>query len=321
MIRIRKIAAFAVLLLFPFLLLASPKDYATACAEGIALWSKSVLPALFPFMVTASLLSKTGAAKISDRLSPLMRSCKLPAASSLCIFLSILSGYPVGSRCLLDMKNAGLISEKDTTRASLVCSTSGPMFLLGSVGVGMFSDLTAGFILLAAHLVGVFLVYAFSIPFSKPAQPCIALPVSLQKHDNVFAESVQSAVISILCVGGFIAYFCVIAKALENTKLMEIPVFLFSALFSLFHQSPAAVGFVHGLLECTRGCAELAAYGGLFALPCAAFCITLGGASILAQQFAFLKPAGVKIKHFIAIKLLQALLSFCLCLFFQAIFL
>ena len=135
MIRIRKIAAFAVLLLFPFLLLASPKDYATACAEGIALWSKSVLPALFPFMVTASLLSKAGAAKISDRLSPLMRSLKLPAASSLCIFLSILSGYPVGSRCLLDMKNAGLISEKDTTRASLVCSTSGPMFLLGSVGV------------------------------------------------------------------------------------------------------------------------------------------------------------------------------------------
>lgn len=128
----------------------------------------------------------------------------------------------------------------------------------------MFSDLTAGFILLAAHLGGVFLVYAFSIPFSKPAQPCIALPVSLQKSDNVFAESVQSAVISILCVGGFIAYFCVIAKALENTKLMEIPVFLFSALFSLFHQSPAAVGFVHGLLECTRGCAELAAYGGLF---------------------------------------------------------
>ena len=296
MIRIRKIAAFAVLLLFPFLLLASPKDYATACAEGIALWSKSVLPALFPFMVTASLLSKTGAAKISDRLSPLMRSLKLPAASSLCIFLSILSGYPVGSRCLLDMKNTGLISEKDTTRASLICSTSGPMFLLGSVGVGMFSDLTAGFILLAAHLLGIFLVYAFSIPFSKPAQPCKVLPVSFQKSDNVFAESVQSAV-------------------------MEIPVFLFSALFSLFHQGPAAVGFVHGLLECTRGCAELAAYGGLFALPCAAFCITLGGASILAQQFAFLKPAGVKIKHFIAIKLLQALLSFCLCLLFQAIFL
>ncbi len=321
MIRIRKIAALAVLLLFPLLLLASPKDYAAACAEGIALWSKSVLPALFPFMVTASLLSKTGAAKISDRLSPLMRSCKLPAAASLCIFLSMLSGYPVGSRCLLDMKNAGLISENDTTRASFVCSTSGPMFLLGSVGAGMFADLKAGFILLAAHLGGIFVVYALFLPFLKPANARENLPVSFQKSDNVFAESIQSAVISILCVGGFIAYFCVIAKALENTKLMEIPVFLFSSLFSLFHQSSAANGFVHGLLECTRGCAELAAYGGFFALPCAAFCITLGGASILAQQIAFLKPAGVKIKHFIAVKLLQAFLSFFLCLLLQGIFL
>lgn len=321
MIRIRKIAAFAVLLLFPFLLLASPKDYATACAEGIALWSKSVLPALFPFMVTASLLSKTGAAKISDRLSPLMRSCKLPAAASLCIFLSVLSGYPVGSRCLLDMKNAGLISENDTTRASFVCSTSGPMFLLGSVGANMFSDLKAGFILLAAHLCGVFLVYAFSVPFLKPSKTSDNLPVSLQKSDNVFAESIQNSVISILCVGGFIAYFCVIAKVLENTKLMEIPVFIFSSLFSVFRQSPAANGFVYGLLECTRGCAELAAYGGFLALPCAAFCVTLGGASILAQQIAFLKPAGVKIKRFVAIKFIQAFLAFFLCLLFQVIFL
>ena len=321
MVRIRKTAAFAALLLFPLLLLASPKEYAAACAEGIALWSKSVLPSLFPFMVTATLLTKTGAAKLSDRLSPLMRSCKLPAAASLCVFLSALSGYPVGSRTLLDMKNAGLIREKDTTRAAIVCSTSGPMFLLGSVGNAMFSDIRAGWILLAAHFGSVFLFYALRAPFLPPADDPAKLPVSSQKSNNVFAESIQGAVISILCVGGFIAYFCVIARALENTKLMEIPVFLLSSFFSLFGAESSARALTYGLLESTRGCAALAAAGGLFALPCAAFCVTFGGASILAQQIAFLKPAGVKIGKFIAAKFLQAVIAFFLCLAFQALFL
>lgn len=319
MLRVRHIA-YAILFLFPLLLLRSPADYAAACAEGIALWSKAVLPALFPFMVTASLLVGTGAFKSSDKLSPLMRSVKLPAAAALCILLSALSGYPIGSRTLLDMKNAGTISSQDGTRTAAVCSTSGPMFLLGSVGGAMFADARAGAVLLASHFCGVFLTAACFLPFLKPAAtPSRPAPL-LTKSTNVFAQSIQSSVIAILCVGGFIAYFCVVARALEKTGLLGLPVSLVAAALAPFGQQSAAEGAVYGLLECTRGCALLSASGASLSLPLAAFCVTFGGASILAQQIAFLKPAGANIKIFIGVKALQAVAAFFVCLLLCLLF-
>ena len=49
------------------------------------------------------------------------------------------------------------------------------------------------------------------------------------------------------------------------------------------------------------------------------FLITLGGASILFQQIAFLRPAGVRIPLFLAVKLFQALAAFFLCLLFVSL--
>ena len=61
---------------------------------------------------------------------------------------------------------------------------------------------------------------------------------------------------------------------------------------------------MYGLIEATRGCAALAAADAA-GLPFAAFAITFGGASILAQQLAFLRPVGVRAGRFIAVKAAQ----------------
>ena len=55
------------------------------------------------------------------------------------------------------------------------------------------------------------------------------------------------------------------------------------------------------------------------ALPFLAFAVTFGGGSILAQQIAFLKPAGVKIKLFLAVKFLQGIAAAGACALFLAV--
>lgn len=316
----RKAAAAALLsvaIVFLIVLLAvSPARYAAACLEGVSLWAKAVLPSLFPFFILTALLTKLGAAeKLADKLSPLTKKCKLPGVAAYCFLLSVLSGYPVGSRIIADLYKSGAVTEKQAARMSALCSTSGPMFLVGSVGGAMFRNAKAGAILLASHILAVLLVCLAFVPFLKPL-PEPPTKKRTSSADNILYESVYGAVISILCVGGFIAAFYVLSLALSDLHILQ-PIEKF---FNLFFPQEIAEGLCAGLLEATHGCALLAAGGGLLALPAAAFCVTFGGACILCQQLGYLKSAGVKAAPFIGIKALQGLAAFLLCLALCAVF-
>lgn len=298
------------------LIILSPARYAKACADGIALWAKAVLPTLFPFLILTAILTKLGAAEtLTRRAAPLSGKHRIPPATAYCFFMSILSGYPVGSRIVADLAKNGEIGEKEAARIGAVCSTSGPMFLIGSVGGTMFGDAKAGAILFASHLLGVLLVCLAFLPFLKPL-PASPHCQTDKTADNLLSDSVHGAVVSILCVGGFIAAFYVLFLALSDMRLLT-PV---SNFLSLFFPEQVAEGICAGLLEATQGCARLASTQSIFALPAAAFCTTFGGASILAQQLSFLQGAGVKTFPFIGIKALQGIASFLLCLGLSALF-
>lgn len=355
-------ALLSVLLLFLLcLLLTAPARYAEACIQGMALWAKAVLPALFPFLILTGLLTKLGAAqKLADRLSPLTEKIGLPGSAAYCLLVSLLSGYPVGSRTVADLYKGGAITREQAKRMSVLCSTSGPMFLVGSVGGAMFGSAAAGAILLAAHLLAVIGVYlalyfanrrkkgnihagqkapaphaglkktmpphALRVQNKTAAPQTTATPASENKRnktaaphpdtDGILAASVQSGVLTVLCVGGFIAFFFVLMQALSDLHISAPLERLLSFPLSAAGSEGAAAGLTAGLLEATQGCASIAASGAPLALPLCAFLVTFGGGSILAQQLAFLTGAGVKAGPFIGIKILQGIAAFLLCLAF-----
>ena len=352
----------ALLLFLLCLLFTAPARYAEACIQGMALWAKAVLPALFPFLILTGLLTKLGAAqKLADRLSPLTEKIGLPGSAAYCLLVSLLSGYPVGSRTVADLYKGGAITREQAKRMSVLCSTSGPMFLVGSVGGAMFGSAAAGAVLLAAHLlavIGVYLALYFAnrrkkgnihagqkapAPYAglkktmpphalrvqnKTAAPqTTATPASEENKrnktaaphadtDGILAASVQSGVLTVLCVGGFIAFFSVLMQALSDLHISAPLERLLSFPLSAAGSEGAAAGLTAGLLEATQGCASIAASGAPLALPLCAFLVTFGGGSILAQQLAFLTGAGVKAGPFIGIKILQGIAAFLLCLAF-----
>lgn len=355
-------ALLSVLLLFLLcLLFTAPARYAEACIQGMALWAKAVLPALFPFLILTGLLTKLGAAqKLADRLSPLTEKIGLPGSAAYCLLVSLLSGYPVGSRTVADLYKGGAITREQAKRMSVLCSTSGPMFLVGSVGGAMFGSAAAGAVLLAAHLlavIGVYLALYFANRRKKrnihagqkaPA-PHAGLKKTMPPHtlrvqnktaapqttaspalenkrnktaaphpdtDGILAASVQSGVLTVLCVGGFITFFFVLMQALSDLHISAPLERLLSFPLSAAGSEGAAAGLTAGLLEATQGCASIAASGAPLALPLCAFLVTFGGGSILAQQLAFLTGAGVKAGPFIGIKILQGIAAFLLCLAF-----
>lgn len=341
--------AAALLLLF---LALRPQRCAAACAEGIALWAKAVLPALFPFLLltgaTAGLRgadkSRTRGGRASkkgcaQKIGTKLRALGLSAAGAGAFLTSALSGYPVGSRAVADLYAGGRIGRGEAVRLSALCSTSGPMFVLGTVGSGMFGGGGAGAVLLAAHLLGVlsvFLVLRFfewrrsargrKDAFSRPpagGQTSRGAPRPTERaaakeraaKELSLGEVVQNAVLAVLGVGGFIAAASVLLCVLEDLYLLRPLQELLTLCLRPFGLEGCAAGTVCGLIESTRGCAALAGAGEA-ALPFAAFTITFGGASILAQQLAFLKKAGVRAGRFVAVKAAQGAAAFAFCLLF-----
>ena len=279
------------------LFLLSPARYGACVLEGISLWASCVLPATFPFLFLTALLTRgtlydRAAGKAAPFFSKFFR---VSGAGGCAAILSALSGYPVGARTTLDLTLSGQVSHEERFRVACLASTTGPMFLVGAVGGGMFSSPSLGWLMLACHYFGVFFV-CFLLRFTGSPQKSVAAPA--QKRGNALYDSLYSSVISILCVGGSIALFYAFSQMVLDL-LPPMP--------------PYAEGAVRGLFEMTAGCKAFSADPSPFALAGCVFLTTFGGLCVLVQQLAFLSQAGIRTGRFVAVKLVQAILAGGIC--------
>ena len=253
-------------------------------------------------MVITLIMIKSGfAEKASLPLKKVTGLFGLPPAAAVCFIISICSGYPAGSRCLLECYENGCISKKDMQKLSVLCSTSGPLFIIGSVGVRMFADKSAGLKILLAHYLSVLIIALAICLFSKreKTEEIRRAPIK----GNVLYDSFYGAVISVAVAGGFIAFFAVTARILSDFNFLIV----FEKFICLFTDDKCAKAVSLGLVEVTCGCLELSALSGKLKLPFAGFLITFGGASILMQQLAYLQKAGVKPIYFVTVKFIQGI--------------
>lgn len=293
------------LLFIAWAVIIYPERYITTCLQGFLLWAECVLPSLFPFMVICAILIKTGMAeKAALPLKKVTGVFGLPPAAAVCFIMSICSGYPAGSRSVLEFYERGAVSQKDAKKLAYLCSTSGPLFIIGSVGVKMFSDKGAGWKILLAHALAVIIIALIISLFSKRGarqELSRAMP-----NGNILYDAFYGAVVSVLVAGGFIAFFCVVGQIAIDFYLL----YPLEKCISLFTDGATASAVCRGLIEATAGCRALAAADGKYALPFAGFLITFGGISILMQQLSYLLKAKVSAFKFISVKLLQGLLCF-----------
>ena len=307
----------ASLLLFSLLFALFPDRYVPVCLDGIRLWALNVLPAVFPFLFVVSLLQITGGAeKVSRAFTPLSHALfGTGGAGGFCFFMSILSGYPVGATLVAGFYKDGRLSGREAKILACACSTSGPLFIVGSVGAGMFSDKRTGFLILAAHLIAVLLsgVLLRLLSCRRGKQPMhgVSVPHSSQKLS--LSDGIRNSAITAIGVGGCIAFFYVLAAMASDFHLLQP---LQRAISHIPALAPYADGLSRGLIEMTSGCLSAASISSPLSAPCCAFLVTLGGASILFQQIACLRSANVRISFFLAVKLFQSVVAFFLCLLF-----
>ena len=86
--------------------------------SSILLWSKSVLPSLFCFLICLELFKQTHLLSyISTLLNPLMRPLVgVPGCGGIAFLLGITSGYPMGAKVAEDLYEKGLCTKTEAEK-------------------------------------------------------------------------------------------------------------------------------------------------------------------------------------------------------------
>lgn len=311
--RCLSIITFCALIYFS-LILALNKDFSYLTIDGIKLWLAFVVPSLFPyFFITAILSSMSITSKLSKLVSPLTKKMfNVNGAVGYAFFMSLISGYPVGAKIVCDLKESGVISESESVRASALCSTSSPMFLIGSVGALMLNNIRLGIILFISHLLSALLIGIIFSFYKRKDKPKDTALLKSQKIDNFLYENAYSSVISLLVVGAIITIFYILSNLLFSLNLLSPIIYLLSLVLGDIDLSK---GLVFGLFECTQGLKILSS-ASTFNLPLCAFVCGFSGISIIMQSLAYLKKAKIKTAPFLLSKILSAVLNSLFCFIF-----
>lgn len=231
--------------------------------------------------------------------------------------MSIVSGYPIGAKLTSEFYEKGLISSEDAQKILSYCSTSGPLFVIGSVGVGFFASSFTGVLLFLSHVVSSVIngVIFGHIKIKKTnTQSFLNQQQKPQKNDlsNNFKnfsldDIMYNSIRSVMIVGGFIIIFYVFIQImLDNNFLLPL-----TKLFELVGLSAVeSEGFCAGLLEITKGVSILSKSDNIqLSFILSSFLISFSGVSILMQSFTFLDKTKINKKMFIFQKLCHATIS------------
>ncbi len=282
--------------IFTLLLVVNPLPAMEMAGESLSLCYRIIIPSLFPFFVFSRLLIDFGITQQCSRLlSPRTRSLfGVPGSGAAAIILGILSGYPIGAATAVRLYQHGSCTKTEAERLLTFCNNAGPMFILGSVGIGMLHNKQLGVLLYVSHLLSALITgflfrnhgenYAFSKALPPAEKPNINPAFSL-------ANAINDALNNVLKVCGFVIFFSVVCKLL-----------------------PWKPPLLHSLLEMTGGLSALIDQSTNIPLllPVISFLLALSGLSILLQTAGIVLPTGLSMKPVLFGKFTQAIISFLL---------
>lgn len=294
-------------------LVAAPADAIAGAKDGLTLCFNVIVPSLFPFFVMASMVVDLGlAAYLGRALEGLMRPLfRVSGSCGLAVALGFIGGYPVGARTALQLYEQGLCSKTEAERLLAFCNNSGPAFILGVVGAGVFGDSRVGLLLYATHALASLLVGLLFRFYGgrEEAHPSCAhsKPIRTVTVPAAFTGAVVRSLQSTLNICAFVVFFSVVLRLMSIYGVLDA----LAALLSLVGFQPEwARRLVAGLLELSSGVSSLQGGAGLAGrASMAAFMLGWAGISVHCQVLSFLVDSGLSARVYLAGKLCHGLIA------------
>jgi len=299
--------------IFNALIIFNPAEIMQAARGGTILWFNNVLPSLLPFMIGTNMLLRLGVVSfIGALLEPIMRPLfGVSGRGAFALAMGAISGYPIGAQVCATLRENEEISQVEAQRLLSFVNNSGPLFMIGAVGAGMFGNERVGYFIFVTTLIGA-LVSGMLFKFYKREERvgeeqtktrlANVMPKNKDPIGKILSESVFKSLEGILLIGGFIILFSVMLKALEVTLIIDF--------MDVSENGEVLRGAIYGFFEITNGVSKLAELdiSKSVIILCSAI-VSFGGMSIFAQSVAFLSKTDIKPAIFFMSKLLNAILT------------
>ena len=326
-------------LAFTIGLLIFSKSNLPAVKNGLTLFATSVIPSLFPFFVATELLMHTN---IVNHIGNLFNSFMKPlfnvsGKGAFALVMGIISGYPMGAKIAANFRQNNICSKEECERLLSFTNNSGPLFIIGTVGIGMFGNSTIGLLLFITHLLASFTVgflFRFwknkkdthitrnnrqklktqgtSNSYSNSTSKSTKL-VSFYNLGEVMAESITNSISTILMIGGFIVLFSSIISILNASGITNLVSILLSPIFNFLKIDTNFIqGIFTGFLEITNG---INIISGIHIknislnIIIASFLLGFGGISILLQVLSIISKTDLSCKPYIIGKILHGIIA------------
>lgn len=306
------LAAFAALVCAPAEALAGAKRGLEVCA-GV------IVPSLLPFLIVSALLTGLGLPQLLARAAgPLFTKLfGVSGAAAAPFLLGLTGGYPVGAAATAELCRRGGLDGEEGSRILPFCNNTGPAFIIGAAGLGVFSSVSAGVLLYLSHILSAVTVGVL-LSIGRPrAAPVAAAGKTIEVRSlaTVLPESVKSAVAATLNICGYVVFFSVLTGLLDALGVFTASAAVLAERLGLELHFTRAL--LTGLLELGNG---VSALRGLSLTPLnlalASFILGFGGLSVHCQTLAAVDGTEIKTARHFAGRLLHgalgALLTFLL---------
>lgn len=309
-------------------LIVFSKGNLIAAKNGLILWANNVVPSLFPFFVITELLSHTNViqnvGKLFDKIMrPLFH---VPGECAFAFLMGLISGYPTGAKVVASMREQGLCTKDEGDRMLAFTNNSGPLFIISCVGISMFGDSKTGFLLLFTHIlaaitVGIILGRLFAKNdkkntslFTKDVDKKIQKEtITFKNLGTILGKSIQSAISTILMIGGFVVIFSVFLSILQSSHLLDYLSHFFNPILSfLGFDLKFAKPLISGIIELTNGVSLVSGIAikeiSQNVILCS-FLLGFGGFSVLFQVYSMLAKTDLSMNKYFIGKIMQGFLA------------
>ncbi|MBQ3553410.1 MAG: hypothetical protein IJA08_01835 [Clostridia bacterium] len=313
---VKSAVIYVLLLSFLLLFILRSESVMEEIISALGLCYHTMIPSLFPFFVLSGLMMEFDFATVSGTLfSPVMRPLfRVRGSGAAAFVIGLFCGYPTGAKIVVTLYKKNQISRTEGMRLLPFCNNSGPLFVIGAVGVGMLGSVELGIYLfvihaLSAFLVGILFRFYGRASGEKEHKTKVAKKLAQDVRSywsnnrksvgQVFSDCVLSSVNTTLLICGFIVLF-----SAANAS--------FAPLISALRLPVIFEKVVKGMLEVsmgTKGIAELYELPMRYILSLLSFLIGFGGACVHLQVLGILAGSGLSMKTYLSGKCLQALIS------------
>ena len=307
---------FSILILIcTIFIIISPSTILSSTRNSLLLWANIIVPSLFSFLVLSELLNITGINTVIGRiLNPIMHPLfNLPGISSIAIVLGMTSGYPIGAKTTADLLKSNKISLEEANHLISFTNNSGPLFISGAVGIGIYQNSSIANLLLISHYTSAILVGILFRFLKNNSNEKVSLNettieiINFSKIGSILGDIIKRSLSTLFMLGGFIVIFTVFTSILDSLGILNY----ISQIFFPQLDSYTANSLLYGVLEVTTGVTRLASsnLSLFFKIILTSTLIGFGGLSVHLQTLNILSDTKISSSRYFLGKTLQAMFS------------